>query len=134
MLWRNLMAYVQANSLRLPCTSIHSTPREKMIERAQLYQDTLKSSKSKNVQHCEGPYILIMAETYRLCHCRLRQRLRPTTAATTPTPTQTPKPRASRRCQWQSPNPPPQPRCAGGAWGRRGSEPGPCRACPSRFA
>ena len=38
------MEYVQAklaNILRLPCTSIH-TPREKMIERAQLYQDTLE--------------------------------------------------------------------------------------------
>jgi hypothetical protein len=88
------------------------------------------------VQHRAGPYILIMAETYRLCHRRLRLRLCPTTAAKMPTPTQTPTPktRASRQleCRWQSPNPPP--RCAGGAWGLRGSEPGPCRACPSRFA
>jgi hypothetical protein len=32
------MGYVLA---RLPCTSIH-IPREKMIERARLYQDTLE--------------------------------------------------------------------------------------------
>jgi hypothetical protein len=76
--------------------------------------------------------ILIMAETYRLCHCLLRHRLRPTTAATMPTPTPTPNARASRRCRWQSPNPPA--RCAGGVWGRRGREPGPCWACLSRFA
>jgi hypothetical protein len=30
--------------------------------------------------------------------------------------------------------PPPPPCCAGGALGLRGREPGPCRACPSRFA
>jgi hypothetical protein len=35
------MVYVQANILRLPCTSIH-TLREKMIKIAQLYQDTLE--------------------------------------------------------------------------------------------
>jgi hypothetical protein len=49
------MAYVQANILWLPCTSIH-TPREKMIERAILYQDTL-----------EELYIKEPSETYRLC-------------------------------------------------------------------
>jgi hypothetical protein len=41
MLWHILMAYVQANILRLPCTSIHAS-REKMIERARLYQDILE--------------------------------------------------------------------------------------------
>ncbi len=35
------MAYVQANILRLPCTLIH-TQREKMIEQAWLYQDTIE--------------------------------------------------------------------------------------------
>jgi hypothetical protein len=67
MLWRNMMEYVQANILRLFCTSIH-TPREKMIERARLgdcIKTPYKSSTSKNV-HRAGPYILIMAETYRV--------------------------------------------------------------------
>jgi hypothetical protein len=43
------MAYVQANILRLPCTSIHA-PREKMIERALLYQDTLEEVYVKECQ------------------------------------------------------------------------------------
>jgi hypothetical protein len=49
-----------------------------MIKQALLYQDTLEKLYVKESQF-EGPYILIMAETYRLCclsHCTTRTRRR----------------------------------------------------------
>jgi hypothetical protein len=44
-----------------------------MIKQARLYQDSLEELYVK--EHWAGPYILIMAETYRLCclsHCAMR--------------------------------------------------------------
>jgi hypothetical protein len=98
---------------------------------------------SKNVQHCAGPCILIMAETYRLrlCHRRLRHRPRPTTAAGDDS-MMSDIASADANADAEGPGveempmaepQPPSPLCRpGGVWGRRGREPGPCRACPSQ--
>jgi hypothetical protein len=157
---KEILAVKGANML---LTTSYHTPRDKQMERAKSYQASLEARYINEHPHVGSllhpdhrrnlqTLLTVSAlrghpgrwtcreqlEWYRfensnfvrassLSHLSLCHRLCPTTAATMQTPT----PKAPRQCQWQSL---PPPRCAGGTRGRRGSEPGPCRACPSRFA
>ncbi len=140
------MAYLQSSLLLAPQASLH-TPREELMERARSYQATLEvmyvqdhphlgrlihsdprsylqsllSQCYEEILNMKGASGAVKFENSNfvrassLRHRSLRHRLRPTTA---PTPT------TMLTTMLMAETPPS--RCAGGARGRRGSEPGPC--------
>jgi hypothetical protein len=130
MLWRNSMEYVQANILRLPCTSIH-TPREKMIERAQLYQDTLaelfvKEFPSGGTMHPDHGRDLHENSSRRSWPGCERSQHRPNYFL--------PYPEGSADGASQIVSSLPRSDIHQRPSAERGREPAPCLACPSRFA